>query len=122
MLRPAVLAAIALAAAGCSTPPCQSLGEKLCMCQPNMTADTCKTQVQDQLNSQGVDTPGFTGMLDRLSAGQPATFEDYCSATLDACQAAFDLSKAADFCQFLVTETGKNACGLSPQSPPAPAP
>ena len=116
MLRPAVLAAIALAAAGCSTPPCQSLGEKLCMCQPNMTADTCKTQVQDQLNGQGVDTPGFTGMLDRLSTGQPATFEDYCTQRLHACVEP----TGADFCQWILTEQGKTACGLTPQSPPAP--
>src|SRR5512136_457127 len=81
----ALAAAVALAAAGCAKSACQELGEKLCACQPGMTQDTCKTQVQDQLNSLGVDTAGFNGMLDHMAAGKPVTFEDYCQGRLDAC-------------------------------------
>jgi hypothetical protein len=117
MPRPAVIAltaAAALAAAGCGTSKCQELGEKLCSCQPGMTQDACKSQVQDQLNQAGVDTAGFNGMLDRVEAGEPIRFEDSCQTTLDTCNKAQRDAGAVDFCEFLLTDTGKTACGLTP--------
>ncbi len=119
MRRPAVIAlaaAAALAAAGCGTSKCQDLGEKLCSCQPGMTQDACKSQVQDQLNRAGVDTAGFNGMLDRVEAGEPIRFEDRCQAQLDACNTAQQQAGALDFCDFLLTQAGKDACGLTPAS------
>src|SRR5512140_3289112 len=119
MPRPTVIAlaaAAALAAAGCATSACQELGEKLCSCQPGMTQDTCKAQVQEQLNQLGVDTAGFNGMLDRVEAGQPIRFEDRCRQRLDDCTAAQEAAHTTDFCEFLLTQDGKNACGLTPAS------
>ncbi len=120
MPRPAALAlaaAAALFAAGCGTSACQELGEKLCSCQPGMTTDQCKSQVQDQLNQLGVDTPGFSGMLDHVEAGTPIRYEDFCRQRLDACNAAQAAAGATEFCEFLLTETGKNECGLTPANP-----
>ena len=112
----ALAAAVALASAGCGKSSCQELGEKLCQCQPGMTQDTCKTQVQDQLNELGVESAGFTGMLDNLAAGQLATFEDYCQQRLDACVGGAEAA-GADFCEYLLTQDGKNLCGLTPANP-----
>jgi hypothetical protein len=120
MPRPAVIAlaaAAALAAAGCGSSACQDLGEKVCSCQPGATQDTCKAQVQDQLNQLGVDTAGFGGMLDRVEAGQPIRYEDFCQKRLDDCNAAQATAGATNFCEFLLTETGKNECGLTPAHP-----
>jgi hypothetical protein len=117
MPRPAALAvaaALALAAAGCATSACQDLGERICACQNGMTQDTCRAQVQDQLNGLGVDTPGLGGILDRMQAGQPLTFEDYCQQRLDACVAP----DGVVFCEWLLTRAGKDACGLTPANPP----
>ena len=119
MPRPAALllaATAALAAGGCSTSPCQELGEKLCNCQPGSTEDSCRTQVQDQLNNLGVETPGFGGLLDHLQSGQPISFDDYCQQRLDACVGAAEAA-GADFCEFTLTEVGKNECGLTPVYP-----
>jgi hypothetical protein len=121
MPRPAVIAlaaAAVLASAGCGSSACQDLGEKLCACQPGMTQDSCKAQVQEQLNQLGVDTAGFNGMLDRVEAGQPIRYDDYCQQRLDACTDGQDAAKSTDFCEFLLTEAGKNACGLTPANPP----
>ncbi len=114
----ALAAAAALAAAGCGTSACQELGEKLCSCQPGMTTDTCKSQVQTQLNDLGVDTVGFSATLDRIQAGEPTRYEDYCRQRLDECTAMQEQAGATDFCEFLLTETGKAACGLTPANPP----
>src|SRR5512139_3332357 len=95
----AVAASAALAAAGCGTSACQELGEKLCNCTPGSTSDSCRTQVQDQLNDLGVDTPGFAGIVDRLQANEPVSFEEYCQRRLDACVAPADLA----FCDWLIT-------------------
>ncbi len=108
----AVAAAAALSVAGCGTSACQELGVKLCECQAGMTKDTCTAQVQDQLNNLGADTPGFSGMLDNLSKGKPSTFEAECKGWLDACVAPAD----ANFCEWILTEPGKEACGLTPAS------
>jgi hypothetical protein len=118
MVRPAFLAlaaAAALVASGCRTSACQELGERICACQPGMTEDTCQAQVEDQLNNLGVDTPGFGPLLDNLEAGEPLTFEDRCEATLGACN---QVPEGAVFCEWLVTEDGKRACGLTPPPPP----
>ncbi len=122
MGRPAALAvaaSLALAAAGCAKSTCQEIGEKLCQCQPGMNQDTCTTQVQQQLNDLGVDTPGFAGILDGVEAGagKPLTFEDYCKQRLDGCTAAQQTAGATDFCEFLLTAAGKDACGLTPANP-----
>ncbi len=108
------LAALAtLAAAGCGTSACQTLGERICACSPGMNTDTCKTQVQDQLNQLGVDTAGFNGMLDHIEAGKPIRFEDYCQQRVDACNAP----EGVEFCEWILTPAGKDACGLTPANP-----
>lgn len=110
-------ASLALAGAGCSQSACQELGEKLCSCQPGATEDTCRTQVQDQLNQMGQDTPGFSGILDQVEAGNGTlTYEDYCQTRLDDCTGKAQ-GAGADFCQFLLTEAGKDACGVTPANP-----
>jgi hypothetical protein len=116
MRRPALIAVAALAAlaaAGCGTSACQQLGEQLCQCQAGMTKDTCKTQVQNQLNDLGVDTPGFPAMVGKLSEGKPLTFEEYCQQRLDACVAPADVN----FCEWILTAPAKDACGLTPANP-----
>ncbi len=116
MSRAAVLAlaaAAALAASGCGTSACQQLGEKLCACQPGMSTDTCTTQVTNQLNELGVESPGFDGMLDNVAAGEPVGFNAKCQQFLDACAPPANV----DFCEWLLTPAGKTACGLTPASP-----
>jgi hypothetical protein len=113
----ALAAAAALLGAACGKSACQELGEKLCGCQPNATTDSCKTQVQDQLNRLGVDQPGVNGILDNLQAGQPANFNDFCQERLDDCLATQEAEGATDFCEFLLTVKGKDACGLTPANP-----
>jgi len=93
----ALLLAFALAAAGCGESPCQDLGERLCRCEPGTTADSCKRQVEAQLKD-----------IDPSSA-----LEDYCQARLDSCSAPAE----AEFCEWLVTTAGKDACGLTPAVP-----
>ncbi len=90
------LATLALAAllASCSKSPCQELGEKLCSCT-GLSSASCTTQVQDQLKQHGMS-------------------ESTCDAYLATCKA--DLG--VDFCEWLLTESGKEACGIAP----APAP
>jgi hypothetical protein len=113
----ALAAAAALLGSACSKSACQELGEKLCGCQPNASSDTCKTQVQDQLNSLGVDQPGLNGILDHLAAGEPVSFDDFCQQRLDACVAAQEAAGTTNFCQFLLTAPAKDACGLTPANP-----
>lgn len=89
----ALALAAGLAAAGCSTSPCQELGEKLCACT-GLTSDTCTTQVETQLKSADPD-----------------------QATLDRCQALLDRCQppaGALFCEWLRTDTAQVACGLAP--------
>ena len=99
MRRPlalALAAAATLAAAGCSTSPCQELGERLCACT-GLTGDTCKTQVEDQLKR--LDPPQST--------------LDTCDALLSTCREP----AGASFCEWLTTADGKAACGLTPPQP-----
>jgi hypothetical protein len=73
--------------------------------------------VQDQLNNLGVGNPGFNGLLEHIESGKPATFEDYCQQRLDACTGG-QTAANADFCEYLLTEPGKAACGLTPANQP----
>jgi hypothetical protein len=92
MRRLALLSLLALAAA-CGDGPCQELGERICSCQPGMTEDACTSQVEAQLE----DSDLTDGTCERL-LGQ-------CSAP-----------PGTDFCEWLLTEPGKDACGLTPAS------
>jgi hypothetical protein len=95
-MRPAaLLAAAALALAACSDSPCQELGERLCACQPGTTRDSCETRVEDLIDR---DDPG----------------DDFCETRLSTCNAP----EGAVFCEWLLTEDGKDRCGLDPL--PAP--
>jgi hypothetical protein len=89
----ALVAAAALAVAGCSTSPCQTLGEKLCSCT-GLSSDTCKTQIEEQLTKLGPtkDT------LDR------------CEQLLGTCHEP----AGANFCDWLRTSEAKIACGVAP--------
>jgi hypothetical protein len=92
-MRPAaLLVAAALALAGCSDSPCQELGERLCACQPGTTSDSCTTRVEDRLEDED---PG----------------EGFCEDRLATCNAP----EGAVFCEWLLTEDGKVACGLAPE-------
>jgi hypothetical protein len=96
MRRPlalALLAAAGLLAAGCSTSPCQRLGEKLCGCT-GLTSASCTTQVENQLRSASPNQPEL----------------DECQKLLDRC----NQPTGADFCEWLKTEPGQLACGLVP--------
>jgi hypothetical protein len=94
MRRLAALALLALAA-GCSTSPCQELGERICACNPGSTTDACQTLTESQLEDH-------------------APSEEFCQARLDDCNAPAD----AVFCEWLLTADGKIACGLTPATAP----
>jgi hypothetical protein len=93
MRAAAVIALLALAAAGCSDSPCQELGERICRCQPGATNDGCQSQVESQLDA--VDAP-----------------EGRCDELLGTCVAP----EGGDLCEWLLTAAGKDACGLTPTS------
>ncbi len=88
----AVTLALATLAAGCSTSPCQELGERLCGCT-GVSSDSCKTQVENQLKT--LDPPQST--------------QDRCERYLDTCNAP----GGVDLCEWLLTANGKEQCGLS---------
>ena len=88
----ALLAAAALAA-GCSTSPCQELGEKLCSCT-GQSKDTCKTQVEEQLKK-------LDPSKDQLKV---------CDELLNSCHEP----AGASFCEWLRTSDAKVACGVAP--------
>ncbi len=103
-MRRLVPLAAALALAACSKSPCQELGERLCRCQPNISQDTCKTQVQNQLKD----------------LNPPQSLEDYCQQRLDGTgpsDPGCNAPAGADFCEWLLTKDGKDFCGLTPASP-----
>ncbi len=79
------------ALAACGTSPCQELGQRICACQPGLDSTTCKTQVQNLLNS--------------LNPGTST-----CDALLSSCTAP----QGADLCEWMLTPDGKKACGLTP--------
>lgn len=91
----ALALAAGLAAAGCSTSPCQRLGEKLCQCT-GAASDTCTTEIENQLKS--VDTSSQTIL-------------DQCEKLLARCTQP----TGADFCEWLRTDAGQVACGLAPE-------
>ena len=80
--------------AGCGPSACQELGERICRCQPGLDSGTCKTQVERLLKSEN---PG------------KAT----CETLLGTCSAPSGL----DLCEWMMTEPGKQACGLAPAAP-----
>ncbi len=82
---------LVLAAAGCGDSACQELGERICACQPGLGQDACKTQVEEQLNS---NDPG----------------DAFCEAHLNTCNAP----SGGNLCEWLLTAGGKKACGLAP--------
>jgi hypothetical protein len=96
-LRPLAAAfalTLAALASGCSKSPCQELGERLCACT-GVGSDACKNQVETELDA-----------LD------PPLTEGSCDAFLATCIAP----AGTEFCEWLLTETGKERCGLSPAS------
>ncbi len=97
MRRPAVLTAFALAFAACHKSPCQELGERLCACQPNISSDQCKNQVQNIIKD----------------VNPSSDQEDKCDQVLGSCREP----PGALFCEWLLTDDGKRACGLAPQLP-----
>ena len=99
MRRPlslALAAAAALTAAGCSTSPCQELGQRICSCS-GLSGDSCKTQVESELK--------------RINETQ--AMRDECSRLLDTCEAPPN----AIFCEWFYTPAGKVGCGLADPVP-----
>jgi len=95
--RPLVLAALsalALAAAGCST-PCEELGKRVCACQPaGSLRDACDRNVTQQVKNA------------RTSEQQ----QDFCDGKLSSCP---DPTSDSSACDLLSTPAGKDRCGLS---------
>ena len=89
----ALAAAAALAAGGCSTSPCQVLGERLCSCT-GFASDVCTTQVGDQLGS-------LHPTRDQI---------DTCLTYLNSCAEPPNTV----FCEWLNTSDGMAKCGLVP--------
>lgn len=90
-MRRLALAALAVLAAAC-TSPCQELGDRICRCPPTgVTKDTCETQVKNAVGSP------------------TSSQEDVCSKLLDSCNGP----DGVDFCEWITTEAGKEACGLA---------
>ena len=85
----APLAVASLLALGCGTPPCEELGERLCICT-GLSKDSCKTQVEEQLKNVH---PG----------------DSTCDAYLATCNAP----EGVNFCEWLGTASGKQACGIA---------
>jgi len=101
LLSLSAAALCALGLAGCGN-ACEDLAGRLCGCAGGGTAsDTCKQQIKNQLNDVG------------LNAGD----KSFCSQKLDSCNAP----AGAEFCEWLNTQGGKEACGLAyPATVPAP--
>lgn len=94
-MRPlARLAVASLLALGCGEPPCQELGERLCGCT-GLGASDCKAQVEEQLKSADPGDSACDGYLQSCDSGAPA------------------FPPGADFCEWLGTEKGKQACGIA---------
>lgn len=100
-LTAAALCTVGLA--GCGN-ACEDLAARLCGCAGGGTAsDTCKQQIKNQLNDVG------------LTAGD----KDFCAQKLATCGP--DPASGAEFCEWLNTQAGKEACGLAyPATLPAP--
>ncbi len=87
LLAPLALAALLIA---CSDSPCQELGERLCSCS-GLSSDSCRTQVENDLKRHGMS-------------------DSTCDAYLASCN---NPPEAPDFCEWLLTEAGKKACGIA---------
>jgi hypothetical protein len=85
--------ALALGAAGCST-PCQDLGDRICNCEAEGTVrNNCKTNVKARVKAAGVTTSD----------------QDFCQATLATCP---DPAGDLDVCAYILnTCPGRVACG-----------
>jgi hypothetical protein len=94
--------ALALGAAGCST-PCQDLGDRICNCVPEgQIRNNCKTNVKTRVNNSGA-----TG-----------SEQDYCDGILGTCP---DPQGDVDKCAFILnTCPGRVGCGLALPAPDSP--
>jgi hypothetical protein len=94
--------ALALGAAGCST-PCQDLGDRICNCVPEgQVRNNCKSNVKTRVNNSGA-----TG-----------SEQDYCDAILGTCP---DPQGDVDKCAFILnTCPGRVGCGLALPAPGSP--
>jgi hypothetical protein len=90
-LASALALAVALLASGCGDSDCQKLGERLCSCT-GLSGDSCKAQVQGEIDS-----------------ANPS--ESSCTGFLDSCNPPPD----AQLCEWILTCSGKVACGLAAQ-------
>jgi hypothetical protein len=91
--------ALALGAAGCSS-PCQDLGDRICQCESEgQVRNNCKSNVKARIN-----------------ATAPSSSEaDYCSSLLDTCP---DPNGNVQACAYMLnTCPGKVACGLALPAP-----
>jgi len=91
--------ALALGAAGCSS-PCQELGDRICQCAAQgQIRNNCKNNVKARVN-----------------AASPSSAEDdYCSSLLDTCP---DPNGNEQTCAYMFnTCPGKVACGLALPGP-----
>jgi hypothetical protein len=95
-----LLLAAALALQGCGVGSCQELGNRLCQCSgTSSTADTCKTEIKNQLSAAGLSDSNKVA----------------CEAALTTCGAP----AGASFCEWVSTACGKASCGLSNDTPAA---
>ncbi len=99
-----VAAAAALAAAGCAS-PCQELGDRVCLCQPQGSARTqCDTDVKNRVGE----------------AGATSAQQSFCSSKLDTCPTpptSWSASAPPPVCALLNTCQGKINCGLALPQP-----
>jgi len=98
--------ALALGAAGCST-PCQDLGDRICQCESEgQVRNNCKTNVKARVKASAPD----------------GNETSYCSTLLGSCP---DPNGNVDACAYMLnTCAGKVACGLAlpPPLPGCPGP
>jgi hypothetical protein len=92
----ALAAAAALVVAGCSTSPCQELGQRICSCS-GLSGDACKTQVESELKH----------------LNETQAMRDKCEQLLGTCEAP----QGAVFCEWFNTPAGKFGCGLADPVP-----
>jgi hypothetical protein len=91
--------ALALGAAGCST-PCQDLGDRICNCEgEGQIRNNCKTNVKARVQASNATS----------------SEQDYCEAKLSTCP---DPNGNVDTCAYILnTCPGKVACGLALPTP-----
>jgi hypothetical protein len=94
--------ALALGAAGCST-PCQDLGDRICNCFPvGQTRNDCQTNVKSRVKS----------------ANASNSEQDYCHSLLGTCP---DPNGDLNTCAYMLsTCPGKIGCGLALPAPDSP--